>query len=258
METGIFDLTSQYYDLLYAAKPYAQEVAFIDEVLQEFGSNVRTIADLGCGTGIHDWLLAGRGYDVQGIDSNPEMLKIASDRVRDYPDVQTLPRFRQGSLESFALGGKVDAVISLFDVVSYLRNYDSLRSFAQRARASLRPGGIVLFDCWYGPAVHGQRPGTRIKRLQNEEIELTRISEGEFYPDRNHVDVNYEIFIKRKADGQIKAIRETHLLRCYFQDEMDEVLGQAGLERLFCFNWFDRTPPTVDSWSVLFGYILPS
>jgi len=254
VEGGVFNLVAQYYDLLYKDKNYEKEISFLREIISDFDPNAKSILDLGCGTGVHDWLLADRGYKVEGIDMSEQMLQVARERAVYFPSVTYRPTFRQGTLENFRTEERFDLVVSLFDVVSYLRDFDALRAFARNVKASLKPDGLLIFDCWYGPAVHYQRPGTRIRRLENDAIKLVRISEGHFDPNRNRIDVEYEIFLTRKLEGTIHTFRESHALRCYFEDELDEILGQCGFKRFFAQQWFDRSAPSVQSWSVLFGY----
>jgi len=63
------------YDFLYSDKDYDAECDLLEEVFRRYrDGNVRTILDLGCGTGNHAIRLARRGYEVTGVDRSPEML----------------------------------------------------------------------------------------------------------------------------------------------------------------------------------------
>ena len=46
---------------------------------------------------------------------------------------------------------KVDAVVSLFHVVSYQTTNGRVLDMFRNARDHLEPGGLFLFDVWYGP-----------------------------------------------------------------------------------------------------------
>ena len=254
MASAIFDAYSAYYDLLYKNKPYAREVEFIDELLRERGYQDASIVDLGCGTGIHDWLLAERGYRVTGIDQSAGMIDVARGRAGLHSAALVPPQFRQGTLENFTVDEPVDVIVSLFDVVSYLRDYQALAMFANNVKAALKPGGMLLFDCWYGPAVYTQRPGPRVRKLENDQISLMRVVDAMVNPSSNHIDVHYDIVVTRKSDGSTVQIAEDHYLRCYFEEELNLILGQSGLKPLFSFQWFGRERPSLDSWSVLFGF----
>jgi SAM-dependent methyltransferase len=253
-----FDAYSAYYDLLYRDKDYAGEVAFLDELIQAEQSGSKSILDLGCGTGIHDWLLAERGYAVHGIDRSSNMLERAAARAGAHPLAAKVPRFSQGDLTDFSVGSRFDVVVALFDVISYLTDYESLQAAFSNIKASLKPGGLLVFDCWYGPAVYTQRPGTRVRRMENEQIALTRIAEADFDCRRNRIDVRYEIFVKSKQHGEVEILSEVHPMRCYFDDELIHLLAGFGLVPRFAMQWFTKAPPSTESWSVLFGFVLDS
>jgi len=51
-----------------------READFIEAVFKRYaGSNVKSVLDIGCGSGRHMVELSRRGYDVFGIDKNPRM-----------------------------------------------------------------------------------------------------------------------------------------------------------------------------------------
>lgn len=254
MGADIFSAYSAYYDLLYKDKPYVKEVDFIDELLRERGVRGASIVDLGCGTGIHAWLLAERGHRVIGIDQSTSMIDMALGRAGLHSSNLCPPQFRKGTLESFNVDEPVDAIVSLFDVVSYIRDYQGLALFASNVKRALKPGGMLLFDCWYGPAVYTQRPGPRVRKLENEQISLLRVVDSVVNPSSNHIDVHYDIVVTRKSDGSVALIAEDHRMRCYFEEELNLIMEQNGLKPMFCFQWFSRERPSLDSWSVLFGF----
>lgn len=257
MSSGNFDLYSAYYDLLYKDKPYSREADFIATLLGEFGGDGRRILELGCGTGIHATHFAQKGFAVHGIDQSPEMLRLAETRRADQPGaVADRLSFSQGDLRSFSASGQFDQVISLFDVFSYIPDNGAFGETLGRVKAALKSGGLLVFDCWYGPAVYTQQPHVRVRRLEGAEAEIVRIAEPVFHYDRNVIDVNYDIYARNTATGKISEFKEVHPMRCFFDAELDELMGQASFSRVFAMEWFSRKPPSTESWSVLFGYRL--
>jgi len=64
------------YDFLYQDKNYSSECDLIEEIFRKFApGKIRTILDLGCGTGSHAIPLAQRGYRVTGVDLAENMLQ---------------------------------------------------------------------------------------------------------------------------------------------------------------------------------------
>jgi SAM-dependent methyltransferase len=249
-----FDSYSAYYDLLYKTKDYKAEAAFINDLIREYLPSAESILDLGCGTGIHDWLFAKLGYSVVGVDQSNTMLDRARGRLAENPTVGTPPYFQQGNLKEFSSQSRVDVVVSLFDVVSYLTSYDDLRCALGNIRESLNPTGLLIFDCWYGPAVYTQRPQVRLKKLEDDRIRLTRIASSDFLHEHNRINVLYDVFVEDKHDGSITTFSELHPMRCYFSEELSSILNEFGFAAIFQMEWFTRNPPSLDTWSVLYGY----
>jgi SAM-dependent methyltransferase len=137
-------------------------------------------------------------------------------------------------------------------VISYqTTNEDLLAAFAT-VKAHLKPGGVFIFDCWYGPAVLSDRPTIRVKRLEDEEISVTRIAEPLMYPNDNLVDVNYQVFIKDKNTGAVEEVQETHRMRYLFKPEIDLLLGQNQCKPIECREWMSDRNPGFDTWGIYF------
>jgi SAM-dependent methyltransferase len=249
---SVFANYARYYDLLYKDKDYACEADYVHGLLHRYGNNPKSILELGCGTGKHAMLLAEKGYSVTGVDQSEAMLAKARERKAK----SNLPiQFYAGDVRSVRLNQKFDSVISLFHVMSYqITNKDLLDAF-ETARVHLKPGGIFIFDCWYGPAVLTDRPVVRVKRLEDEAIQVTRIAEPEMHPNENVVDVNYMVFIRDKIKGTVDEVKEQHKMRYLFKPEIELLLQLAGLKTLYAEEWVTSKIPDFDTWGVVFvGY----
>lgn len=247
----VFGEYASCYDLLYSDKDYAAEAKFVDGLLRRHAPGARSLLDLGCGTGAHAALLARDGYRVTGVDLSDGMLRRAAERASGLPaEVAERVSFRRDDLRTLRLGATFDAVVSLFHVVSYQTGDDDLRAAFATARAHLRPGGVFLFDFWYGPAVLSQGPSVRVKRLADARLELTRISEPSVHADEHVVAVSYQLFVKEKATGVIADIRETHRVRYLFRPEVDALCAGAGFSVVAAGEWMTEREPGSGSWSV--------
>lgn len=251
--TAVFDTYARYYDLLYRDKDYDGEVRFINGLIRKHAQNAKHLLELGCGTGIHAEKLATAGYSVHGVDLSAEMLKCAKERLRYLPEKEAkMLSFSCGDIRQFHHGNRFDAVISLFHVMSYQTSNADLVAVFNTVKQHLNPKGVFIFDCWYGPAVLSDPPVVRVKRLEDERIEITRVAEPEMYPNENRVDVHYQVFIKDKFTGKVEILKETHRMRYLFMPEI------IGLCDKFCFSvmeageWMTVNSPGVDTWSVYF------
>lgn len=246
-----FGIYSQYYDLLYADKDYDGEVSYVLSLLNQHAqSKVTTLLELGCGTGIHATLMANHGLEVLGVDMSAEMLTEANTRASAQGYLQEKLSFQQGDARDFRANRRFDAVISLFHVLSYQSTEVDLQAMMKTVGSHLEPGGLFVFDFWYGPAVLWQRPAMRMKRLANEEIAVERLAEPVVLDAENVVDVNYSVSIRNLKTNAVEQIKETHRMRYLFLPEVDKLLSDNGFKRLRAEEWMTRRSPSVDSWGV--------
>lgn len=248
----IFGNYARYYNLLYRDKDYAAEAKFVENLLEKYAPKAQTLLELGCGTGNHATLLASK-YDVCGIDLSLDMLEQAKQRQLNLPPTPAFKlQFVQGDIRSIRLERKFDAVISLFHVFSYQTTNRDLQAAFATAKAHLNPGGVLIFDCWYGPGVLGDPPTVRVKRLKDEEITVTRIAEPALYPNDNLVDVRYQVFIKNKSRNAVEELEETHKMRYLFKPEIDLFLDINEFELLAYGEWMTGNEPVAKTWNVYF------
>ena len=249
----VFSNYARYYDLLYRDKDYNSEVGFIDQLIRQYAPKSENLLELGCGTGCHGVVLAQKGYTIHGIDLSETMLSEAETRRAELPEeVAKRLSFSHGNICTARINKTFNAVISIFHVMSYLTTNQELKSAFATARAHLKQGGIFIFDCWYGPAVLTDRPAVRVKRLQDDMIEVTRIAEPVITANENYVDVNYQVIIRDKTTDKIDDIKETHRMRYLFEPEVRAFFADVGMEITEFGEWMTGSLPGFDTWNVYF------
>ena len=236
----------KYYDLLYFDKDYNLESEYICCTLKRLGCESGHILELGSGTGKHGRIISEFDYTVFGVEKSPEMILEA--KVTDRFSCQV------GDICNLELGVQFDAIISLFHVVSYLTDNVSLNSLFNSAKIHLKRGGVFLFDVWFSPAVYSMKPTVKIKRVENDELELVRISEPEIVIAQNVVNVNFTIFINDKKTNTFTKINEIHSMRHFSLPELMMVAGYHGFECILTEEFITRNIPSEKTWGVCFGF----
>ena len=248
-----FAAYARYYDLLYRDKDYRGETEFVEKIISKHTTNPRRLLEMGCGTGVHAVMLAERGFDVVGIDLSDEMISAASQRVALLqPEIRQRLRFKTDDVRNAVLEGHFDAITSLFDVVSYQLTNDDLRQMFATVKTHLAPGGVFIFDCWYGPAVLIDRPVVRVKQLSDETTSVTRIAKPLLHPNLNRADIEYQLFIKDLRSGQVEEIMETHRMRYLFQPELDLLAEDVGLRIETAVAWMSGRKLDFSTWHACF------
>jgi SAM-dependent methyltransferase len=247
---SVFGAYSRYYNLLYRDKDYAGEVEYVHSLIQRYLPGAVWVLDLGCGTGSHDLLLAAKGYTVTGVDLSEEMLAVAKAQLSSLDRQSPSPVFTLGNVRTVRLDRTFDVVISLFHVMSYQTTNEDLMAAFASARAHLKVDGIFVFDFWYGPAVLTDRPVVRVKRLEDEEIEVVRIAEPAMHYNENCVDVNYQVLVTEKATCRTQRLYERHRMRYLFMPEVAGMLAANRMASIFAAEWMTGREVGKDTWGV--------
>ena len=243
---GHFKEYSKYYYLLYKDKDYQKEADYIGKLIQTYSPNSQTLLDIGCGTGKHAYLMAEKGYTTYGIDLSEAMLKEASTSFGQ----KVL--FSKGDIRDFKLDRSFDIITSLFHVMSYQTTNSDLYQAFESVYQHLKPGGYFIFDCWYGPGVVADGPKVKVKRLQNDEIKLTRITEPLIHANECVVDVNFDITVYDRSEGKTNNFTETHPMRYLFKNEIEMLCDKYNFRLIDNFAWLTFEKPTEQNWYVVF------
>ena len=241
----VFGNYARYYNLLYKDKDYNAEADYIHTLINRFSVNTaKSILDLGCGTGKHAYLLSQRGYSIDGVDRSEEMIALAKKL-----ESQNL-HFFIGDITSITLEKKYDVIVLLFHVLSYITKNEDLEAVFKNISKHLKKDGIVIFDCWYGPAVLTENPSVRLKQLEDDQVYVTRIAEPVMHPNENTIDVNYEVIIEDKIKNTIERISEKHTMRYYFKPEIESILTRNCFELCNCEEWMTGNVTGFTTWGL--------
>ncbi|MEA2428098.1 MAG: hypothetical protein QOF37_1726 [Thermoleophilaceae bacterium] len=207
---------------MYETKDYEGECDLVELAFKRFGDGpVRSILDLGCGTGGHAIPLARRGYEVVGVDLSAEMLEQARRKAADAGVALTV---EQGDARTADVGRTFDAVLVMFAVIGYQLTNDDVRALLATARRHLRPGGVLVFDAWHGPGVIADPPGSGERELDTPDGPLKRIVSGELDVRRHRCTVRYRLVSDQGEE------RETHVMRFFFPLEIELFCDLEGFD----------------------------
>ena len=208
--------------------------------------------DLGCGTGNHPIPLAQRGYQVTGVDRSSEMLKQAKAKAQtQHTDLKKAPQFIKGDVRFLALNQSFDAVIMMFAVLGYQLTNPDLLSTLGTVRQHLKPGGLFIFDVWYGPAVLAIRPGDKIKEIPTTDGKIIRMASGTLDVSRHLCKVVYRL-LRISGDRVENDTSERHNMRFFFPMELDMILSFNKL-KLKSLNAFPnlKERPDETTWNIV-------
>lgn len=210
-------LLARYYDALVNwDRRLAREVPFLKRILP--GPRVLVAA---CGTGGHLPALAREGYEVLGIDADPEMVRLARSKGGRVEHVRLE--------ECSRLGANFDAVLCLGNVLPNLADPNQMELAISEMSKVLAPGGLFFtqnlnYDKrWrekarFFPVLSG--------RIGDEEVILFKFADyGGSYIDF------HAVFLLRGDDGWESTV-ETIRQRPVFRRDLENACRLSGFRGL--------------------------
>ena len=233
-----YTLLARFYDQLTREAPRMNRHAR-EKVLSGILPRLRTVCDLGCGTGTAAIELARGGLRVYAVDLSPEMCRQARRKVGRLPArLRSRIRIRRADMRRFRLPEPVDLVLSQFNPVNHLpRKSDLGRAFGSVARA-LRPGGWFCFDLNTRRTYEKLYPMTRWE----EKPGFCLVTHGGFDPRRHRAWLDLEWFVRQGASWRRtrERIRDT-----FWSDaEIRRALRRAGFGRIRSWDGTRVRPPS--------------
>src|SRR6266516_2126648 len=136
---------ANYYDEIYYFKKYQKETDKIKTLIQQHKkSSGNKLLDVACGTGNHIGYLK-QHYSVEGLDSSPEMLRIAR---KKHPEIV----FHRGDMTSFKLKNRFDIITCLFSAIGHVKTKARMRRAVRNMASHIQPGGLMILEPWITPA----------------------------------------------------------------------------------------------------------
>lgn len=243
---------AQYYDIIYAHKPYADEVAFLERELGAQSSlRPYTWLDVACGSGSHALELARRGHTVTGLDYSPTQLAraLAKLALRPEPERRRVS-FVEGDMCAFDLEDRFDVVSCLFDSLGYAVTNERVLGALQHMRRHLAPEGRVVLEVWHAAAMLSGYEPKRVRRLLTPQGELVRTSETTLDVSSQTCEVKFTLTVPSK-DTALE-LSETHVCRFFLLQELAAMLDCAGLALRRAYAGFDADAPIgLDTWHLV-------
>jgi ubiquinone/menaquinone biosynthesis C-methylase UbiE len=226
------------YDLLYTVglgRSYADEAAAVHEMIQRHRPGAATLLDVGCGTGAHLAVLA-KDYRVAGVDLDPDMLKIAAERLPGVP-------LHRADMRTLDLGGeRFDAVVCLFAAIAHVVTTEGLNAAVAAMARHLAQGGVLIVDGFVRQEEWRDDLNLGVQTATDGERSVVRMTHQ--HRDGNVVTLSMHHLIG-SADG-IDHVVDDHRLGLFTDEDFAAACVAAGLS----FQADDNT-----AWKGRSGYV---
>lgn len=217
----MFTKSAEFYDAIYSWKDYASEAELVRGFI---AANTRaagtTLLDVACGTGHHAQYLA-EYFRVEGLDLDPELLKVARKRCPDIP-------FHLADMVEFDLGRQFDAVTCLFSAIGYAVTVEKLNRTLRHIANHLLPGGVAVVEPWLMPAQIIPR-GVHSRFVDLPDLKIARINTSK---QENGVSILDFHYLVGTPDG-VESFTEHHELGVFTDPQYRAAFTAAGLDVTF-------------------------
>ena len=229
---------AEVYDQFMDNVPYREWADFLQEILQKEGINDGLVLDLGCGTGSMTEELAGRGYDMIGVDNSEDMLEIAMEKRQESGhDILYLLQ----DMQEFELYGTVRAVVSVCDSVNYVTEKEELEQVFRLVNNYLDPGGIFVFDF---NTEYKYREVLGDRTIAENREDSSFIWDNYYYEEEHMNEYELTLFIQDADQKELyHKYQETHFQRAYTLEEIRELLEKSGLRFVAAYEDYTKKAP---------------
>lgn len=205
-----------------------------------------TVLECACGTGEITRRLAESGHDVIATDSSEDMLRIASEKMRSYGQVSRRVKFALMDMRCISAHKPVDCVAACCDGVNYLLSRDDVKKFFESAYATLKPGGLLLFDVSSRYKLENVLGGSC---YADNDDELPYMWQNVYDSESKLIEMSLSFF-RRKVD-LYERFDEKHVQRAHSVNELMSWLAQCGFEAE-AYEFASYEPPAFDTERIQF------
>lgn len=204
------------------------------------GNKHRAVLDLCCGTGQLAKHFLEHNYQVIGLDASEHMLAYARENNAAYI-VAGDAIFVQGDATDFSFENKYGLIVSTFDALNHLVDFQALKSCFQCVYPVLMPGGYFVFDLNTRSGL--QRWNSIAVDERSEEIFL--VTRGIYSPEMERAWTRISGFI-RLENGLYEHFEETAFNTVYELQSVHDALIETGWRNVHFARLDDLHTPLED------------
>lgn len=231
---------AEVYDKLTFNVEYEKRAEYIYSLLAENGCEKGILLDLACGTGTLSKELASYGYDMILVDSSPEMLSFARERL---PEALILCQ----DMTQLDLYGTINCAVCSLDSINHLLKPCDVKSAFASVSLFMEQGGVFVFDV---NTVYKHENILGNNNFVYEKDDVFCVWQNSYKRKSKTVDISLDIFTLE--DGKYQRHSESFSERAYTPQEITKWLGETGFEVKNIYNDMTSDSPDEESQRVYF------
>ncbi len=234
--SGFYQSIAAWYDRIFPVDPAAVSFAAKKIGLPAAGASGPSVLDAGCGTGGLALALAGFGFRVTGIDSDAEMVRLATEKGR----ALQAARFEVMDLRDAGSRFYADsftAVVCFGNTLVHLASREEISGFIRKVRGMLKKDGLFLAQILNYDRILDQGL-TVLPTLEDDKIRFERT----YRPEAGSERFWFRTVLTVKSGPRV--IENAVPLIPLRRGELAGMLANAGFSRVEWFGDFNGGPLT--------------
>lgn len=210
------DIFSRVYDAFgwnYYPESFAQ---LLLRWIEEMEIKVKSMLDLGCGTGVLCGIMQEHSISTHGMDLSTGMIAMAKEK---YPNIP----FDVGNMVTWKPENTYDLVTSTCDALNHILDQEDVKKVFRNVYSYVNAGGYFLFDLLREGEAEECEP------VDLGELDGKRLQFQIYHPGENLVTLQTDLF-----DGNALVNTEKIQERLYDPEWIMEELKKAGFSEVQC------------------------
>ncbi len=235
------------YDLFVYARAEVEadteETEFLTWTFRELCQrSVTDVLDVGCGTGRNLIPLVREGFAVTGLDNSTGMLKETGRKLKARGLSTDLVK---QDLENLTYTQQFDAILCMNSGIDYLLTTDRIGAALTLLCNALRPGGILILDCWnfFAQWQRLGKPYSDVRESGGIRIDYRDRHWYDSFTSVYHIEIGGTVH----EEGKAYQIQTDHALRAMTVGERRMCLRDAGFVNVSVYPTFrsrsEEAPP---------------
>jgi trans-aconitate methyltransferase len=210
------DRSADLYEFVFSRDEAHRSAEHLHAMIEQRASGARTLLDVACCTGWHlerlpEW------YEIEGLDSSPDMLRHAHRRLPGVP-------LHHADMRSFDLRRSFDVVTCLSSSIAWMQTWTDLHgAVATMARHTSRDG-LLIVEPWDFPEAASDEPW--LTTVQSDDRAVALLETTSLQGDKWLQETQY---LTWSRDRGIEHLKEMGTLGAFTKADHEAAFAQAGL-----------------------------
>jgi len=236
----------KYYDTFFDVNNKAYEqVDYMKNILKDEWNDIKTILDIGCGTGKHVEILAKEGKEVVGIDLSKDMINYAINTRAKAVATYSVKNI----CVDYMPDSKYDLAYAMSHVIGYQLDNKSLQNMIHNVYKSLNIGGIFFFNFYHESGLYLGGLNSKRVEIDKATINIKRFSNAKICAMENTLNLEYDYLIDDRIENKLIEISIQEKMRYFSYLELKHYLEEEGFEVKNVCKFGTKNPLEAYDWN---------